>query len=131
MRLDCHKNKGGLLMLFKETNPFVDNTTTLPQSADPHLKQKGISITMPNLQQLHICKSTFHHVAVAALVTTHRSRTTKCHIVGNINLHHTRWDANTNENERGEQLVNKVDAADYAIHYMSEAMWLPTNGRST
>ena len=40
VRHDRHKNKGGgLLMLIKETIPFVDNTATHPQSADPHLKQ--------------------------------------------------------------------------------------------
>ena len=54
-RLDRHKNKGGgLLMLIKDTIPFVDNTAALPQSADSHLEQRGISITMPNRQQLHI-----------------------------------------------------------------------------
>ena len=55
VRLDRHKNKdGGLLMLIKEAIPFVNNTAALPQSADPHLKQQGISITMPNRQQLHM-----------------------------------------------------------------------------
>ena len=55
VRLDRHKNKGGdLLMLIKDTTSFVDNTTALPQSADPHLEQQGISIAMPNRQQLHI-----------------------------------------------------------------------------
>ena len=49
VRLDRHKNKGGsLLMLIKDTIPFVDNTAALPQSADPHLKQQGILITMPH-----------------------------------------------------------------------------------
>ena len=34
VRLDRHKNKcGGLLMLIKDTIPFVDNTAALPQSA--------------------------------------------------------------------------------------------------
>ena len=80
VRLDRHKNKGGgLLMLIKDTILFVDNTAALPQSADPHLEQRGISIAMPNRQH---CTSIFRHVAVAALVTTHRSRTssatTKC-----------------------------------------------------
>ena len=55
VRLDRHKNKGGgLLMLIKDMIPFVDNTAALPTSADPHLEQQGISITMPNRQQLHI-----------------------------------------------------------------------------
>ena len=36
--LDRHKNKGGgLLMLIKDTIPFVDKTAALPLSADPHL----------------------------------------------------------------------------------------------
>ena len=49
VRLDRRNNKvGGLLMLIKDAIPFVDNTAALPQSVDPHLGQKGISITMPN-----------------------------------------------------------------------------------
>ena len=49
VRLARHKNKGGgLLMPIKDTIPFVCNT------ADPHLEQQGISIAMPNRQQLHI-----------------------------------------------------------------------------
>ena len=40
-------------MLIKEAMPFVDNTAALPQSADPHLEQQGISVTIHNLQQLH------------------------------------------------------------------------------
>ena len=55
VRLDRHKNKGGgLLMLIKDTIPFVDHTAALPQSANPHLEQQCISTTMPNRQQLHI-----------------------------------------------------------------------------
>ena len=55
VRLDRHKNKGGgLLMLIKDTILFVDNTVALQQSADLLLEQHGISITMPNRQQLHI-----------------------------------------------------------------------------
>ena len=55
VRLDRHKNKGGgLLMLIKDTIHFVENTAALPQSADPHLEQQGISIAMPNHKQLHI-----------------------------------------------------------------------------
>ena len=60
VRLDRHKNKGGgLPMQIKVTIPFAENTAALPQSADPHLEQQGISITitsimMPNRQQLHI-----------------------------------------------------------------------------
>ena len=41
-------------MLITDTIHFVDKMATLPQSADPHLEQQGILITMPNHQQLHI-----------------------------------------------------------------------------
>ena len=44
-------------------------------------------------------------------------------IVGDINVHHSRWD--TNKDGRGEQL------ADYTIPNKNEATRLPTNGRST
>ena len=55
VRLHRHRNKGGdLLMLIKDTIPFVNNTAALPQSADPHLEQADISITLPNRQQLNI-----------------------------------------------------------------------------
>ena len=86
VRLDRHKNTGGgLLMLVKDTIHFVDNTAALPQSADPHLEQQSISITMPNRHNCTSTTSTFRHVAVAALVTTHRSRTysatTKCRLL--------------------------------------------------
>ena len=54
-RHDHHKNKvSGLLMLSKNTIPFVDNTAVLSQSVDPHQKQHGISITMLKRQQIHI-----------------------------------------------------------------------------
>ena len=46
-------------------------------------------------------------------------------------MHHFRWDANTNEDERGEQLADETDTADYTILDENEAMLLPTNGRST
>ena len=52
-------------------------------------------------------------------------------IVEDINAHHSRWDTNTNEDERGEQLADEIDAADYTILNENEATWLPTNGRST
>ena len=52
-------------------------------------------------------------------------------IVGDINAHHSRWDANTNEEERGDQLIDKIDAADYAILSENVATRLQTNGRST
>ena len=36
-----------------------------------------------------------------------------------------------NEDERGEQLADEVDAADYTIFNENEATRLPTNGQST
>ena len=51
--------------------------------------------------------------------------------VEDINAHHTRWDTNTNEDERGAQLADEIDASDYAILNTNEATWLPTNCRST
>ena len=51
VRLHRHENKGGsLLMLIRDTFPFVDNTAALLQSADPHLERQGISISMSNRQ---------------------------------------------------------------------------------
>ena len=86
VRLDRHKNKGGgLLLLIKDTTPFVDNTAALPQSTFPHLEQQGISITMPNRQQLHIhniyipSRSSYsagHNASIA-----HLSATTKCRLL--------------------------------------------------
>ena len=53
VRLDRHMNKGGgLLMLVKDTIPFVDNTAAHPQSSDPHMEQQSILITMPNINIL-------------------------------------------------------------------------------
>ena len=137
VRLDRHKNKGGgLLMLIKDTFPFVDNTAALPQSTDPHLEQQGISITMPNRQQLHIhniyippCSncSAGHSASIAHLISNNKMSL----IVGDINAHHSRWDTNTNEDKRGEQLADKIDAADYTVLRENEATRLPTNGRST
>ena len=136
VRLDRHKNKGGgLLMLIKDTIPFVDKTAALPQSADPHLDQQGISILMPNRQQLHIHNiyipprsscSAGHNALIAHLLSNNKMSL----IVGNINTHHSRWDTNTNEDERGEQLADKIDAADYTILNENEATRLPTNGPS-
>ena len=96
VRLYHHKNKGGgLLMLIKGTIPFVNNT------ADPHLEQQGILIAIPNRQQLHIhniytpprCScSAGHNSSIAHLL----SKDEMSLIVGDINAHHSRWDANTN-----------------------------------
>ena len=52
-------------------------------------------------------------------------------IVGDGNAHHCRWDTNTNEDERGEQLADEIDTADYIFLGENEATRLPTNGRST
>ena len=45
-------------------------------------------------------------------------------------MHHSRWDTNTNEDERGEQLADEIDAADYTILNENQATRLMTNGRS-
>ena len=137
VRLDRHKNKGGcLLMLIKDTMPFVENTTARPQSADPHLEQQDISIAMHNRQQLHIhniyipprgsCRAG-HNAAIAHLLSNNEMSL----IVGDINTHHSIWDTNTNEEERGKLLADEVDAADYTILSENEARRQPTNGRST
>ena len=137
VRLDRLKNKGcGLLMLMKDMIPFVDNTAALPQSADPHLEQQGILITMPNRQQLHIHNiyslprtscSAGHNASIAHLPSSNKMSL----IVGDINVHHSRWDTNTNEVKRGEQLADKIDAANCTILNENEATRLLTNGRST
>ena len=123
-------------MLVKETIPIVDNTADLPQSADSHLEQQGISITIPNRQQLHINNiniprrsswSAGHNASFAHLLCNNEMSL----IVGDINAHHSRWDTNTSEDERGEQLADVIDAADNTILSEHEATWLPTNGRST
>ena len=108
VRLDSHKNKGDdLLVQIKDTIPFVDNTAAFPQSADPHLEQQGISITMPNRKQLHIHNiyipprsscSAGHNASIAHLLINNEMSL----IVGDINAHHSRWDTNTNEDDRGE-----------------------------
>ena len=120
-------------MPIKDTTSFVDITAALPQSADPHLEQQGISITMPNRQQLHIyipprssC-SAGHNASIAHLLCNNKMSL----IVGDINAHHSRWDTNTNGDERGEQLSDEIDTADNTILNENEATWLPTNDRST
>ena len=136
VRFDRHKNKGcGLLILIKDTIPFVDNTTAHTQSDDPYLEQQGISIAMPNRQQLHIHNiyipprsscSAGHNASIAHLL----SNNVMSLIVGDINAHHSILDTNTNEDERGEQLADEIDEADYPfITRMGSG--LPTNGRST
>ena len=123
-------------MLIKDTIPKMDNTAALPLSNDPHLEQQGISITMPNRQQLHIHNiyipprsscSAGHSASITHLLGNNEMSL----IVGDINAHHSRRDTNTNEDERGEQLADEIDAADYTILNENEAMRLPTNGWPT
>ena len=107
-------------MLIKDTISYVDNTAARPKSADPHLEQQGILIEMPNCQQQHIHNiyipprsswSDGHNASIAHLLSNKEMSL----IVGDINAHHSRWDTNTNEDERGEQLAEEIDAADYGI----------------
>ena len=95
-------------------------------------------MTMPNRQSCTSTTYTFRHVAVAALVTTYRSHTyetMKCRlllgILLNITPNHSRWDTNTNADERGVQIAVEVDTSDYTILSENDATWLPTNGRSS
>ena len=121
VRLDRHKNKGGgLLMQIKGSIPFVDNTAALLQSVDLHLEQQGISITLPNRQQLpihsiyippHSSCSAGHNASIAHLLSNNEMSL----IVGDFNAHHSRLDTNTNEDVRDEQLADEIDAADYTI----------------
>ena len=121
-------------MLIKYTIPFVDNTAAHPQSADPYLEQQGISIAMHNRQQMHIGNiyiaprssySAGYSASIAHLLRNNEMSL----IVGDINAYHSRLDRNINE--RGEQLADEIDAADYTILNENDAMRLPTNGRST
>ena len=91
---------------------------------------------MPNRQQLHIHNiyilprgscSAGHNASTAHLLCNNKISL----IVGDINAHHSGWDTSTNEDERGEQLDDKIDAVDYTILNENGATWLPTNGRST
>ena len=90
---------------------------------------------MPNRQQLHIhiyipprssC-SAGHNASIAHLLSNNEMSL----IVGDINAHHSRWNTNSNDDERGEKLADEIDAADYTIHNENEATRLSTNGRST
>ena len=114
VRLDRHKNKGGgLLMLIKDT--ILSSTT------QPFFHSQSILIWSNKAFRLRCpidnnSTSTFRHVAVAALNTTLRCRLLSMSlIVGDINAHHSRWNTITNEEERGEQLADEIDAADYTI----------------
>ena len=134
--LDRHNINGGVqVMLIKDTIPFVDHTVAHSQSADPHLEQQGISITMPNHQQLHIHRNNIpprsscsagHNASIAHLLCNNEMWL----IVGDINAHPSRHDAKTKEDEGGRQLAEEIDAADNNILSENEATRLPTNGRS-
>ena len=137
VRLDRHKNKGGgLQMQIKDEINIVDNTAALPQSADPRLEQQGISIAMPKRKQLYI-----HNIYIPphsscsagdnTSISHLRSNSEMSLFVGVINAHHSRWDTNTNEEERGEKLADEFVAVDDAILYENEATRLPTYGLST
>ena len=86
VRHDRQKNKGGgLLMLIKEMIPL---STTRPLFlSQPILiwNNKAFRSQCPIANNCTSTTSTFRHVAVAALVTTHRSRTssatTKCRLL--------------------------------------------------
>ena len=123
-------------MPIKGTILFDDNAATLPQSADPHLEQQGISIAMPYGQQLHVlniyipprsCCSAGHNASNAHL----HSINVMSLIVVDINVHHSKWDTNTNEEEIGENLADDIDTADYSILNENEVTRIPTNGRLT
>ena len=108
---------------------MIDNTAALPQSADPHLEQQGISITMPNRQQLHIyilppssCDASIAHLLSNNVMSL---------IVVDINAHHSRLDTYINEDERGEQLADEINASHYTILNENEATRIPKIGLST
>ena len=137
VRHDRHKNKGGgLLGIIKNTIPFVDITAALPQAAYLLLEQQGISNTMPNRRQLYIHNiyipprsscSAGHKASIAHLLCNNEMAL----IDGDANAHHSRWDTNTNHDERGEQLADEIDADDHTIHNENEATRLPINSRAT
>ena len=52
-------------------------------------------------------------------------------IVGDINANHTRWETNTSEDVRSEQLADEFDGADWTILSENETTRLLKNGRST
>ena len=52
-------------------------------------------------------------------------------IVWFLNAHHSSWDANTNDDDGGEQLADEIDAVNNTILNENEATRLPTNSRST
>ena len=91
---------------------------------------------MPNRQQLHIhdiyiplrssCRAG-HIASIAHLLSNNEMSL----VVGDINEHHSKWNTNTNEDERSEQPAVEIDIADYAIRSENEATRLPKNGRST
>ena len=109
---------GGLLMPIKETIPFINTAAALP-----HQQLQIHNIHIPPRSSC----SAGHNASIAHLLCNNEMSL----IVGDINAHHSRWDTNTNEEERGEQLEDKIDAADNTILNENEATQQPTNGRST
>ena len=111
VRLHVHKNKDdGLLMLI---NDKIPSSTTRPLfHSQPILiwSNKAFRLQCPIANNCISTTSKFRHVAVAALVNASiahlHSNNEMSLIVGDINAHHPRWDANTNEDESGEQLAD-------------------------
>ena len=124
---------GGLLVLIKDKIPFVEITAAFPQSPELFLERMGFFITMPNGQQQHIHNiyipprsscSVGHNESIAHLISNNEMSL----IGGDINSLLSRWDTNTNEGERGEQLANEIDAAS-TILIDNGAPRQPKNGR--
>ena len=85
---------------------------------------------MPNRQQLlieNICIlpssscSAGHNTSIAHLLSNNEISL----IVGDINAHRSRWDTNTNEDERGDQLADEIDAIRMEVA-SSRPDYLPT-----
>ena len=68
-----------------------------------------------------------HNASIAHLLSNNEMSL----IARDINVDHSRLDTNTNQDKRGEELADEIDAADYTILNENEATRLPTNGWST
>ena len=72
---------------------------------------------MPYRQQLHIHNiyisscSAGHNASIAHVISSNEMSL----IVGDGNAYHSKWDTNTNEDERGMQLAYEIDEADNTI----------------
>ena len=85
-RLDRHKYKGGgLLMLIKDTIPSSTTQPLLLSQTILIWSNKAFRLQSPIANNCTSTSSTFRHVAVATLFTTHRSHTssaiTKCRLL--------------------------------------------------